>query len=164
MKPEKFEKFEKEMAKVAFGKATKATEEEKIAEMENIRDHYISEITQKLWYLFDSISPFLDPFRFFCGNDGLVITRCEYEISIVINGAQITVYFEYDCEVIFKFSKDIIMLSQQVRLLQAADAFLEENIDNIMASALKQCRKAYGNDVAAADTRVRPVYHLTIDL
>lgn len=158
---EEFEKFEKEMVKAAYGKAT---EEEKIAEMENLRDRYISEIAQELWYLFDAISLLLDSFRFFCGNDGLVINRCEDEISIVINGAQITVYFEYDCEVIFKFSRDIIMLSQQVRLLQAVDAFLDKNIDNIMASALKQCRKAYGNDVADADTKVRTVYHTTFDL
>lgn len=166
---EEFEKFKEEMVKAAFEsrKTTKATEEEKIAEMENLRDRYISEIAQELWYIFDTISFFLDSFRFFCGNDGLVITRCEDEVSIVINGKRIAVYFEDEDDVIFEFygGRDVRMLSQQLKLLRDIEAFLNKNIDNIMASALKQCRKAYGNDVADTDKEVRPVYHhVAIDM
>lgn len=160
---EEFEKFEKEMAKTAeeAKKAKRKAEKEKVAEMENAHVNYVSEITQTLFYLHEAISPYLDSFRFFCGNDGLVIASCNSEVRVIINGVQITVCFETDYDATFEFCEesDIDMLSEQVKLLRDIDAFLEEHIDNIMSSALLECGTV---DVSDADTGVPSLYHVTI--
>lgn len=158
-----FEEFEKEMAKTAeeAKKAKWKAEEKKITEMENVHTHCISEITQTLFYLYQAISPYLDSFRFFCGNDGLEITSYNAEVHVVINGAQITVCFETDYDATFEFCEesDIDMLSEQVKLLRDVDAFLETHIDNIMSSALLECGTV---DVSDADTGAQPLYHVAI--
>lgn len=158
-----FEKFEKEMAKTAeeAKKAKRKAEEKKVAEMENVHTHYVSEITQTLFYLYEAISPYLDSFKFYCGNDGLAITSYNAEVHVIINGAQITVCFETYDDATFEFCEgsDIDMLSDQVKLLRDIDAFLEEHIDNIMSSALLECGTV---DVSDADTGVPSLYHVTI--
>ena len=160
---EEFEKFEKEMAKTAeeAKRAKRKAEEEKVAEMENAHTHYVSEITQTLFYLYQAISPYLDSFKFCCGNDGLVVASCSSEVRVIINGVQITVCFETDYDATFEFCEesDIDMLSEQVKLLRDIDAFLEEHIDNIMSSALLECGTV---DVSDADTGVPPLYHVAI--
>lgn len=160
-----FEEFEKEMAKTAeeAKKAKRKAKEEKVAEMENVHTHYVSEITQTLFYLYQAISPYLDSFKFYCGNDGLAIANYNAEVHVVINGAQITVCFETDDDATFEFCEgsdiDIDMLSEQVKLLRDVDAFLEEHIDNIMSSALLECGTV---DVSDADTGAQPLYHVAI--
>lgn len=167
---EEFEEFEREMEKAAekADKATKAAEEEKIAELENLRDHYIPEVTQTVYYLFEAISPFLDSFRYCCGSDGLVIASYDAEASVVVDGMQITVHFDDYTDITVELSSggysDIDMLSQQVKLLQAADAFLNNNINDIMAFALKRCGRVHNNDIADTDTEVQSVYHVAIDI
>lgn len=158
-----FEEFEKEMAKTAeeAKKAKRKAKEEKVAEMENVHTHYISDITQTLFYLYQAISPYLDSFKFCCGNDGLAITSYNSEVRVIINGAQITVCFETYDDATFEFCEgsDIDMLSDQVKLLRDIDAFLEEHIDNIMSSALLECGTV---DVSDADTGAQPLYHVAI--
>jgi len=158
-----FEEFEKEMAKTAeeAKKAKRKAEEEKVTEMENAHTHYVSEITQTLFYLYQAISPYLDSFKFCCGNDGLVIASYSSEVRAVIDGVQITVCFKTDDDATFEFCEgsDIDMLSEQVKLLRDIDIFLEEHIDNIMSFALLECGTV---DASDADTGVPSLYHVTI--
>lgn len=154
---EKVQKAAEEMKKVK-----KAAEEKKISEMENVRDHYISEITQELWYLFDAITPFIGGvFNYFSNDGNLAIYSDTADVCIIIDDApQITVCYKDDGDTTFDFGEGNTMLSRQVKILKAVDAFIESNIDNIMRSAYRECRTTV--DVDDADTEVQSLYHVSI--
>ena len=165
----KFEEFTKEM-KMETEKAAKrraAIKADKLAEMENLRDHYIPEIAQKMYYLYAGIAPVL-PGSSFEYDNTLVIDSAFAEARITINNMQMTVCFKKSGDVTVEFRKgidDIIMLSQQIGLLQTIDAYLKENIDDIMASALKWCKSlssAAADTNISVDEEVQPVYYVAI--
>lgn len=158
----KFEEFEKEMKKAA---AEVAKENEScIAEMENLRDHYIPEIVQTAYYLSKTISPFIHSFDYCRIGDinGVIITatRCD----IAIGNMQMTVKFnKEDTTVEFYEGCDwITKLSKQLDLLKAVSLYLSENTEAIMASALRQYKNVSSR--AKADAEVMSVYHVAIDM
>ena len=159
----KFEEFAKvmESATKEAAKKREAMKESKIAEMENIRDHFIPEIAQNMYYMFKGIAPVL-PGATYEYDNTLTIDTFDAKASIVINGMQMTVYFK-DGDVTVEFGEGVTILSQQIRLLQAADIFLNENIDDIMVSALKWCQSINSADVdVAVDEKAESTYHVAI--
>jgi len=161
---EKFREFAKvmESATKEAAKKREAVKESKIAEMENIRDHFIPEIAQNMYYIFKGIAPVL-PGATYEYDNTLTIDTFDAKASIVINGMQMSVYFKDDSDVTVEFGEGVTMLSQQIRLLQAADIFLNENIDDIMVSALKWCQSINSADVdVAVDAKAESTYHVAI--
>lgn len=164
---EKFREFAKvmESATKEAAKKREAAKASKIAEMQNIRDHFIPEVAQKMYYLLKGISPVL-PGASYEYDNTLMIDSYDKEACIIIDDMQMTVYFKDSSDVTVEFSKGIdddVMLSQQIRFLQAADAYLNENIDDIMVSALKWCKNINNADVdVAVDAKAESTYHVAI--
>ena len=84
-----FEEFEKEMKKVA--KEAKAEREERIAEMENVRNHYIPEIVKTLMNISKAVTPYISSFDYCDDMNGMIITA--KKATVAVGNMQMVVRF-----------------------------------------------------------------------
>lgn len=154
-----FEEFEKEMKKVA--KEAEKEREECIAEMENVRNHYIPEIVKTLMNISKAVSPFISSFDY-CDSDlsGMIVTA--EKAIVAVGNMQMAVRFNKEVTTVefYDGCDSITMLSKQIDLLKYISIYLGENLDAIMNSALRQYRDVCRS--TNADAKVQSVYHVAI--
>lgn len=155
-----FEDFEKEMKKAA--KEAKKEREECIAEMENVRNHYIPEVVKTLMHISRAVSPYISSFDY-CDSDlnGMIITA--EKATVAIGNMQMAVRFAKEVVTTVEFydgCDPITMLSKQIDLLKDISIYLGENLEAIMNSALLQYKNACNS--ANVDAKVQSVYHVAI--